>query len=116
MNEIEEKFYKTFWIEPYKSCIECGERDIDCLKGEITRKNCNSESAYIFFEITDRILLELICMFNKYHITEAGDYWNALISTDIETLKYEILNLAIENCTIENFKNSVQSLFTEGEE
>jgi hypothetical protein len=91
MNDIEEKFFKTFGIEPkeleYPDNFEC------------------------YPEITDRILLELI-----YVIIRQNGSYQLHIVKDIIDLKEQILKSCILLSVFEEFKNVVQSLFTEEEE
>lgn len=101
---IEQEFFKTFGIKPngYKckdySCICCDEYET-CTKGK-------------FSHITDRVLLELICIYNEFNIM---DFYCK--STNIKQLKITILNYCIftveHNCNAEQFKAQVQSLFRE---
>ena len=68
-NKIEKQFFDTFGIEPstkYDYCWKSKE---------------NKDKLYP--QITDRILLELICIANKYYIDLEG--------TDIETMKNSLL-------------------------
>ena len=58
MNNIEEKFYKTFGIE--KRCI----RPKDCVRKGICRGAVACDF-YTYPEITSDILLQLICIFNS---------------------------------------------------
>ena len=98
MNEIEEKFYKTFGIEPCKrgfTLKDCSDRDC-------------SECGYFTAKITDRILLELIVLYSLEY-------------RDVKQLKEYILLEMIkwfeeDNVNVDSFKHQVQSLFTEGEE
>jgi hypothetical protein len=91
MNDIEEKFFKTFGIEPkeleYPDNFEC------------------------YPEITDKILLELI-----YVIIRQNGSYQLHIVKDIIDLKEQILKSCILLSVFEEFKNVVQSLFTEEEE
>lgn len=104
-NELEKKFFDTFGIEPieFKSC------DIDTFC-PYPEKECETDTCpyYITYkidypQITDRTLLKLICIANKYYIDLEG--------TDIETIK---------NSLLENFmffkidvKEDIRELFEE---
>ena len=61
-NELEKKFFDTFGIEPeYKTCIfkYCkNKKEYDC-------ENCG-DRIWHYPQITDRILLNLICIANEY--------------------------------------------------
>lgn len=65
--ELEKQFFKTFGIEPQKLCFNC-----DCVaKDEIgyDEKICDDRCVYIereYPKITDRVLLELICVLSQY--------------------------------------------------
>lgn len=112
---IEEEFYKTFDIKP------------------VTLKDFNYNTLDYDFKtifikevrypkITDRILLELICIVNKYNCLENAN-GTMLDSYDIDTLKYELMDICfwllrfIKNeDRKERFKLEVKSLFEEGAE
>ena len=131
MNEIEEKFYTVFNIKPHyidgckladrywhneELANEYGTFD-QYMKIECPAKYqaCTDECKYAFDKgiysgITDRILLELICILSRYH--KEAPY--TIYSYSIEEVKEEILDDCI---TLGNIiKHQVQSLFTEGEE
>ena len=102
-NELEKQFFKCFGIEPrYEDACtvedkywdneelanEYGTFDqyMNCKCGD--QENCTTECscAYqkeVYPQITDRILLELICIANKYYIDLEG--------TDTETMKNSLL-------------------------
>ena len=105
-NELEKQFFDTFGIEP----IELPSREYDS-DGEIC-------SYYIEYpQITDRILLELICILlcnNSPYMFKLGD-WN------VEKLKDTVLTMCIKlpdflewEDTSEYFKHQVRTLFEEG--
>ena len=92
-NELEKIFFDTFGIEP---------KIIDTAVGRGFYIEHDRVEKYP--QITDRILLELICIANKYYIDLEG--------TDIETMK---------NSLLENFmffkrdvKEDIRTLFEEG--
>lgn len=96
MNKIEEKFFKTFGIEPkeleYPDNFEC------------------------YPEITDKILLELICIYIGYEriymgTFELGHFRRFMLAMLIDLYK-EIRDVNKK----ERLKHQVQSLFTEEEE
>ena len=127
MNEIEEKFYKTFEIK-YTPYYDCNLSDTikpkevfplrDCSKGEII-SFCKDKENYKYCKITkvkkyyppitDRILLELICIYSqrKRFILSKDNYFS---------LKERLLKNLIEFSDDNWIKVQVQSLFTEGEE
>lgn len=103
MNEIEEKFFKTFGIEHI-------ERYQDCSKNAegICENTCDFcdyyKDVYCYPPITDRILLELICIvfhtFYKFDIDK--DF-------TVETLKERVLRMLI--IAKDDVYNEIQSLF-----
>ena len=114
-SELEKKFFYTFGIEPknistreckYKITPEFCESDcLDC-------KNTIKEATYP--QITDRILLELICILTK-RFDYADQNWLTKCN-DIEELKINVLRLLLL-CTysiIEKYKHQVRTLFEEG--
>lgn len=105
MTDIEQEFFKVFGID--KKCLhpkDCAHKGV--CKGVVACEHYN------YSEITDRVLLELICIYNKFNIMEF--YCK---STNIEQLKIVILNYCIlaaeHNCNAEQFKTQVQALFRE---
>ena len=104
MTNIEEKFFKTFGIET--RCIE--KNPTYCCDYE----DCNKCRGLGYPQITDRILLELICILNDF-----SDF--CIEEICYECLKEEILCKCIEwlDCAIKHdeFKAQVQSLFKGGE-
>ena len=68
-NELEKTFFDTFGIEPSTKYDYCWK----------SKKNKDK----LYPQTTDRILLELICIANKYYIDLEG--------TDIETMKNSLL-------------------------
>ncbi len=137
-NKLEQEFFKTFDIEP-KHNDACKLADKYWYNESLANKfvtfdtymeingcpektkGCTSECKHaynqeVYPKITDRILLELICMVNT-HLDEG--FW----AENITELKEEILN----NCLLaintndygvagyeEDFKHQVQALFEEG--
>ena len=112
MNEIEEKFMITFGIKPNGqrcrdySCCVCNKYKT-CTKGK-------------YPEITDKILLKLICICSSYtqHIIfDDIPCLYEITAKNIEDLKNEILedciNFAERNIK-KDFVIQVQSSFTEG--
>lgn len=95
--EMERKFLEAFGIEPKKveiSCNECASRMEEC--------GCFDCEKEIYPEITDHILLELICIesrINKAHNTYG----------DVENLKEHIL-VGLEN-NKEKIYNEVRAVF-----
>ena len=117
-NELEKQFFDTFGIEPkYKTCVfkYCkNKKEYDC-------ENC-SDREWHYPTITDRILLELICIRCKELISIIKVKGN-----NLEELKNYILKLCIKDYTFyskisdktynelaDNFKHQVCTLFEEG--
>lgn len=97
-NDIEEKFFKVFGIEPKKLFS--------------ARQGINTD-AVIYPEITDRILLELICIYIGYEriymgTFELGHFRRFMLAMLIDLYK-EIRDVNKK----ERLKHQVQSLFTE---
>lgn len=135
-NELEKRFFQRFGIEPrYEDACtvedeywnneelanEYGTFDqyMNCKCGD--QENCTTECSFayqreVYPQITDRILLELICIHNTYLETN-------LYSIDYESLKKEILKDLIneqESRELKNdyvsddMKHQVRTLFEEG--
>ena len=97
--EIEKQFLDTFNIE--KTQVDCEQLlRLDC-------EDCKTckYSVYEYPEITDRILLELICIVNSRRI---------LPNLDVNGLKEYVLKELCTMVVTEQFKTEVQSLFKEG--
>lgn len=103
--DIERQFFETFNIA--KRQVDCDQpARIYC--SESGCKTCKY-SVYEYPEISDRILLELICI-NAKSQDMYQDYYR-LRSRDYNNLKIEILGDCI--CEREDIKHQVQSLFKE---
>ena len=100
VKEIEKNFFDTFGIE---------------------KKELEYPDNFTYYpEITDRILLELICIINQICLFDYGevDYY---ISSNYKDLKQEIISLcnrlanknAILETSCEDFKQQVRTLFKE---
>lgn len=106
MTNIEQEFFKTFGIEP-KDYYGC---DIDTWC-PFDNETCNEVCPYWVKyktelpKITDRVLLELICLHSTWSKPR-------LCATNIEAIKRQVLrDLIFENC--DKLKYQVQSLFRE---
>lgn len=111
--ELEEQFFKVFGIKPQKLCFngDCAAKD------EIgyDEKICDDRCVYIerkYPEITDRKLLEMICIYNSTYTNGYTNY-SLLNERNVEKLKEQIL----KNCLIvrDDIKHQIQQLFKEGE-
>ena len=106
-NELEKQFFDTFGIEPF---IYCSKPRLDCdarSKGSC-RKDCEYYSGVLYPEITDRILLEFICILTKFYGELVLEQ-----STGINDLKEQVLNIFIRTSYKDNFKHRVRTLFKE---
>lgn len=101
-NELEKKFFDTFGIE-----ISRCTKDGNCYFQE-----CSKCDWYIhtYPQITDRILLELICICNSTYINGYTNYFMATGKTK-EGLKEEILKKCI--ALSKDIKCQVRTLFKE---
>lgn len=99
--DIERQFFETFGIEP----IGC--KDNKNCTGTLDCTQCPNIK---YPQITDRILLELICI-NAKSQDMYQDYYR-LRSRNYNNLKIEILGDCM--CEREDIKQQVQSLFKEG--
>lgn len=91
-NELEEQFFQCFGIKPKTNQVYGMQLDyhID-----------------VYPQITDRILLELICILNNYGCTS--------FAGNLAMLKNEVLRNSIMCCedTDDKFKHQVRTLFEE---
>lgn len=91
-DKLTKTFFDTFEIEPdIKSCHHRCKEDVNC-------KECN-EAKVIYPQITDRILLELICIIGSIYIC----------TQDKKDLKRHIL-VQCMNCS-RDIKHQVSTLF-----
>ena len=115
MNEIEKQFFDTFGIKPrsYLLCTSCW----DCIDAQPCEQ-CHYgkliEDEYP--KITDRILLELICLLADLYSSNSHGY--PLLSKDIKELKEDVLDdlmgaIDVENDYPEGYANKVRTLFEE---
>ncbi len=90
MSEIEKQFFEVFGIEPK---YYCGSEYIfetmlenECTDGNLEKcKTCEKVSR-IYPQITDRILLELICILNK-HYSEHYQIASMIVGKNIKEVK-----------------------------
>lgn len=97
MNSIEEKFYKVFEIKP----ATIGEY------GEHYFINTVEIDGKRYAPITDRILLELICLYTQFDSDRLIRSYSS-----VERLKDCILSGCICNKKNKKFKQQVQALFS----
>lgn len=103
-SDIEKEFFKVFGIEPISKWHKC--KDYNCVCCD-EYDNC-SKREFVYTEITDRILLELICILGT-----TIRQFKIPPKLNIEQLKYHILRNCINEQ--ESIYTRVKSLF-KGEE
>ena len=110
ITDIEKQFFETFGIKPrsYLLCTSCW----DCIDAQPCEQ-CHYgkliEDEYP--KITDRILLELICILTCYYLDEREPY--EITSINIEQLKQRVLSDIIRIAGCEATKCQVQKIFKE---
>ena len=110
-NELEKKFFDTFGIKQreYTQCCSLG-----CKKPYTDCVNCQYHEVYKidYPQITDRILLELICLNNIYlwetHASTVNELKNVLLNKYIEHV-----NLMADENEKQEYINLVRALFEE---
>ena len=108
---IEEEFFKIFGIEKQQTCS----RSDTCYNGSVCN-DCEGCNAYKYPQITDRILLELICILNTITEPDLGDINYARLRIAIlEQCVKAITEVDWENRepSKEEFIEEVRSLFDE---
>lgn len=102
-SELEQQFFDTFGIEPScpQGCAQIG-----------LSQNCDECAFYDCPPITDKILLEMICIYNSTYTNGYTNY-SLLNERNVEKLKEQIL----KNCLIvrDDIKHQIQRLFKEEE-
>lgn len=94
-NELEKQFFQRFGIEPKP--IYSGSKLYNPFV-----------TGYEYPQITDRILLELICVLTKFYGELVLEQ-----STGVNDLKEQVLNIFIRTSYKDNFKHQVRTLFEE---
>lgn len=116
-NKLEKQFFDTFGIEQQEH-KECKCDYLNCPNPDIEEcEECYYYKTYKFDypAITDRILLELICILSQHFSWEEGNWF--IERTTIDELKEWLLEVFIEIDKIglsKIIKHQVQSLFEEG--
>lgn len=107
--DIEKQFFDTFGIEPRQTC-----KSKRVCNNYVNYNDCNGCNAYKYPQITDRILLELICILSQHYSWEEENWF--LSCDSIDYLKQFILSHLIELQKHTWFcsKQQVQALFEEG--
>ena len=110
ITDIEKQFFETFGIKPrsYLLCTSCW----DCIDAQPCEQ-CHYgkliEDEYP--KITDRILLELICILTCHYLDEREPY--EITSINMEQLKQQVLSDVIRIADYEATKCQVQKIFKE---
>ena len=129
-NELEKHFFDTFGIEPeytylvtdtfYTNNAHTYTATEDDLIDYLEDKNCGRYKIIEVYknypQITDHILLELICILADLY--DSNSYGYPLLSKDIKELKEDILDDLIGAIDVENdypkgYTNKVRTLFKE---
>lgn len=107
MSEIKRQFYEVFGVEPK---YYCGDEYIfeamlenECTDGNLEKCKTCEKVGRTYPQITDRILLNLLCIINKYG--------NIVSSYNIEKLRDEILIKTIILNEDIDIKPQVRALF-----
>lgn len=114
-NELEKQFFDTFGIEPHYCCgseyIFEAMLEAECTDNNREKcKTCNKVGK-TYPQVTDRILLELICILASNPIRILFESMLSGIK-EVELLKNSILLTCIANK--DTIKQQVQELFKEG--
>ena len=113
ITDIEKQFFDTFGIEPkdrFKGC----ENGITFYTYGCDMPSCKGCSKEIrekeYPQITDSILLKLICILTCYYLDEREPY--EITSINMEQLKQEILTDICNIADCETTKSQVQKIFS----
>lgn len=111
-SELEKQFFDTFGIEPknrFKGC-KLGAKYYSEICDEPTCNGCDDEIKETEYpQITDSILLELICILSRWHLDEREPY--EIMSISIEQLKTQILSNSLYIAKYAKAKHQVRTLF-----
>lgn len=107
-SELEQEFFRVFGIEPEEEQYCLWECKIPELEHVPCKKECQYQRHNIYYpEITNSVLLELICIMRTYRLTEI---YREVPSVD--KLKEDILKWFINQSVInEKIKHQIQQLF-----
>lgn len=95
--KIEKQFFDTFGIEPKTNQVYGIQLDYHIEE---------------YPEITDHILLELICILTRWHLDEREPY--EITSINMEQLKNQILSNSLDIAKCVKTKQQVQAIFKGG--
>ena len=122
INELEKQFFDKFGIEPKKQCYywDCpystGNIVNDTPMNERDCNSCKNPDKEIYPQITDHILLELLCLLADLYDSNSHGY--PLLSKNIKELKEDVLDdlmgaIDVENNYPEGYANKIRALFKE---
>lgn len=122
-NELEETFFDAFGIEPHYYCADEyvfeAMLEYECTEGNREKCKTCKKVGKSYPQISDRILLELICILSEWRQYCDSDY--VIKAINIDTLKEDILKDCLymlnwyefKKCG-KDIKHQVQALFKEG--
>lgn len=102
-SKLEKQFFDTFGIDKRIEFEACHAIDSSYTYSTAVKR---------YPQITDRILLELICILTRWHLDEREPY--EITSISIEQLKNQILSNSLYIAKYAKAKQLVQALFKEG--
>lgn len=85
ITELEKEFFKCFGIERKRN----HEVTLEAISGGVRSANLSQEPFYVYPQITDHILLELICILSEWRQRCVSYY--LIDAININTLKSDIL-------------------------
>ena len=127
-NDLEKQFFDTFGIEPIEFEYDIGvwNNELGCSEEHIVRvpyihyekyARCPEQvKGFIYPQITDRILLELICLcpdLDEVFFTDIAKLKETLLTSYINTYKYYTEVERLSDCEKE-LRHQVRTLFEEG--
>ena len=104
--ELEKEFFEVFGIKPISKWHKC--KDYNCVCCD-EYDNC-SKREFVYPEITDRKLLEMICVYNSTYTNGFTNY-SLLNERSTEELKGHILRNCLK--VKDDVYNQIQQLFKE---
>ena len=113
-SELEKKFFDTFGIELSDNFIGCKNGMAFYTYGcdMLSCKGCPKEIREKEYpQITDSVLLKLICILTRYYLDEREPY--EITSINMEQLKQQVLSDIIRIAGCEATKCQVQKIFKE---
>ena len=111
VTKLEKQFFDTFGIEPRQTC-----KVTSTCNNFVNYNDCNGCNSYKYPQITDRILLELICIcpdLDEVFFTDIAKLKETLLTSYIKIYKYYTEVERLSDCGKE-LKHQVRTLFEEG--